>query len=68
MIFCHISLNPAISSRGGTAILISRKLPFLIVSEEKSADSRILSVRIKLYDQILHFVNVYAHSGNKKSA
>ena len=66
--FCHVSLNPAICARGGTAILINRKLPFTLLSEEKSADSRILSVKIKIYSQCLHFVNVYAHSGNKKAA
>ena len=65
--FCHISINPAICSRGGTAILINKKLPFTVVNVEKSADSRILSMKIKLYSQFLHLVNVYAHSGNKKT-
>ena len=65
--FCHVSLNPAICSRGGTAILIDRKLPFSILSVEKSADSRILSMKLKIYDQFFHLVNVYAHSGNKKA-
>ena len=37
--FCYISLNNAICSKGGTAILINKKLPFRILSEEKSADS-----------------------------
>ena len=61
--FCHISLNYAVSSKGGTAILINRNLPFTILSEEKSADSRIISIRIKIYDQIIQLVNIYAHSG-----
>ena len=65
--FCHVSLNPAICARGGTAILINRKLNFTILSEEKSSDSRILSMKIKVYDQFLHLVNIYAHSGNKKT-
>ena len=65
--FCHVSLNPAICSRGGTAILIDRKLPFSILSVEKSADSRILSMKLKIYDQFFHLVNVYAHSFNKKA-
>ena len=66
--FCHISLNYAICSKGGTAILINRKLPFIILSEEKSADSRIISLKVKIYDQIIHLINVYAHSGKEKTA
>ena len=65
--FCHISINYAISSKGGTAILINRKVPFTIIREEKSADSRIISMRLKIYDQIIHIINVYAHSGNEKN-
>ena len=65
--FSFISLNPAICSRGGTAILIDKKVPFTVLGEEKSADSRILSLKIKIYEQCLQLVNVYAHSGNKKS-
>ena len=42
--FCFISLNPSISLKGGTAILICKSLPYDIVSEEKSADSRIISL------------------------
>ena len=66
--FCHLSLNYAISHKGGTAILVNRKLPFSILSEEKSADSRVITMRIKIYEQIIHLVNVYAHSGNDKTA
>ena len=63
--FCHISLNLAVCHKGGTAILINRKLPFVITSEEKSADSRIISLKLRIYDQLIHIVNVYAHSGNR---
>ena len=63
--FCHICINLAICLKGGTAIFIDRKLPFNILSEELSADSRIISLKLKLYNQILHIVNVYAHSGNR---
>ena len=66
--FCHISLNYAICSKGGTAILINRNLPFVILNEEKSADSRIISLKMKIYDQVIHLVNVYAHSGKEKTA
>ena len=63
--FCYISINPAICHKGGTAILIDRRLPFHIFNEEKSADSRIISIKLKIYNQFLHIVNVYAHSGNR---
>ena len=63
--FCFICINLAICLKGGTAILINRKLPFNVISEELSADSRIISLKMNLYNQILHIVNVYAHSGNR---
>ena len=65
--FCYISLNCAVCSKGGTAILINKKLPFVVLSEEKSADSRIISMKIKIYDQLIHLINVYAHSGKEKT-
>ena len=65
--FCFISLNPSISLKGGTAVLICKSLPYDIVSEEKSADSRIISLKVKIYDQFIHLVNVYAHSGNNQN-
>ena len=46
--FCYISLNNAICHKGGTAILINKKVPFKVISEEKSADSRIISLKIKI--------------------
>ena len=64
--YCHLSINYAICSKGGTVILINKKLPFIILSEEKSADSRIFSMKIKIYDQVIHLINVYAHSGREK--
>lgn len=36
-----------------------------MISCEKSHDSRILSLRIKLEEQILHLLNIYAPSGTK---
>ena len=63
--YCYVSINLAVCLKGGTAILISRKLTFHIFSEEKSADSRILSIKLKIYNQFLHIVNVYAHSGSR---
>ena len=66
--FCFISLNYANCHKGGTAILINKKLPFKLLSEEKSGDSRIISMKIKLYDQMIHLINIYAHSGKEKTA
>ena len=63
--FCYISINLAVCHKGGTAILINRKLPYHIYNEEKSSDSRIMSLKLKIYDQFIHIVNVYAHSGNR---
>ena len=58
--------NLAVSHKGGTAILINRKSPIKLLNSEKSHDSRIISVRIKIYDEILHVINIYAHAGNAK--
>ena len=63
--FCYISLNNAICLKGGTAILINKRIPFKVLSEEKSADSRIISLKIKVYDQFIHLLNIYAHSGTQ---
>ena len=62
--FFHIYLNPSINLKGGTAILIKRSLPITVIDLEKSADSRIMSLRLKYCNQELHIVNIYAHSGN----
>ena len=61
--FCEVYINFSISHKGGTAILINRKLNYTFLSQEMSADSRITSLRIKYYGNILHFVNVYAPAG-----
>ena len=59
----HVFINLSINLKGGTAILIDKRLPIDVINEEKSADSRLISLRIKLYNQIIHLVNTYAHSG-----
>ena len=63
--FCYTCINLATCLKGGTAIFIDKRLHFNILSEELSADSRIISLKLKLYDQYLHIVNIYAHSGNR---
>ena len=62
----HVEINYAIAHKGGTAIMITKRKPIVILNLEKSANSRIMSLRIKLYDQMFHFVNVYAHAGDNK--
>ena len=37
---------------------------FELLNEERSGDSRIISVKIKIYNNILQFTNVYAPSGS----
>ena len=63
--FCFVILNLSVCHKGGTAILIDKRFPVTVISEEFSADSRILSVKFKLYNKILHLVNIYAHSRNR---
>ena len=58
-----IILNLAIAHKGGTAILIDRRLEYKIINHEMSADSRIISCFIELYNKSLHLINVYAPSG-----
>ena len=48
----HILLNLAINHKGGTAILIDRKLDFIIKNHEMSADSRI-SALLEIYHKPL---------------
>ena len=57
---CDIFINLAINQKGGTAILINKKLNYETLNWEYSADSRIISLRIKYYNNVLHLVNVYA--------
>ena len=60
-----IFLNPTIRLKGGTLTLISKHLKYNVICCEKSHDSRILSLKIKVENQILHLLNVYAPSGNR---
>ena len=57
---CDVYINLAINQKGGTAILISKKMNYELLSSELSADSRIISIRIKYYENVLHLINVYA--------
>ena len=57
---CEIFINLSINQKGGTATLINKRLHYTVLSNEMSADSRIISTRIKHYNTKLHLVNVYA--------
>ena len=57
---CDVYINLAICQKGGTAVLINKKVSYNLLCNEMSADSRIMSIRIKLFENILHLVNVYA--------
>ena len=63
----YIILNLAICHKGGTAILIDRKLNFKVKNHEMSADSRIISAILEIDNKPLHLVNIYAPSGSKNS-
>ena len=63
----HVIINLSIAQKGGTAIIINKKLPIEITNQEFSADSRIISINIRLYSQLLKFVNVYAPSGSENN-
>ena len=57
---CDIYINLAINQKGGTATLINRNLNYVLISNEMSADSRIISTKIKIYKTRINLVNVYA--------
>ena len=65
--YFHVSINLAIAHKGGTGIFINKRLPLEIISCENLANSRIMSMKAKIYDQVLHFLNIYAHSGSNLS-
>ena len=55
--YFHVNINLAIAQKGGTAIFVNRKLPFEIISCENLANSRIMSMKAKIHNQVLHFLN-----------
>ena len=64
--FCEIVINLAIAHKGGTAVLIDRRIAFKIFNIEKSANSRIISLKISVYENVIHLINVYAHANSTK--
>ena len=64
--FCEVIINPAIAHKGGTAILIDKRIDFKIFNIEKSANSRIISLKLSVYNKLIHLINIYAHACNSK--
>ena len=64
---CHIFLNLAVNLKGGTAILINKKLHHELICKEMSADSRLMSIKINLYKHVLHFIWSIAQKSTKIS-
>ena len=62
-----IIINLAISHKGGTAIVIDKRLDYKIKNYEMSADSRIISALLEVNNKPLHLINIYAPSGSKNS-
>ena len=48
---CHVYLNLAINLKGGTAILINKKLNCNVISVDMLANSRIIAMKLKIYNQ-----------------
>ena len=64
--FCEVIINPAIAHKGGTAILIDKRIDFKIFNIEKSANSRIISLKLSVYNKMIHLINIYVHASNSK--
>ena len=62
-----IIFNPSVCLKGGTCILIRKKLDFVIKNVERSGDSRICAVQGIVHGCKINIVNVYAHSGTSSS-
>ena len=58
-----IFFNASVKLKGGTMILIDRKIKYSVLSCENSHDSRIISLKIFIETQQMHLLNVYAPSG-----
>ena len=54
-----IIFNPSLCLKGGTCILINKKLDFTIKHVEKSGDSRICAVQGYIHGVKIYLVNVY---------
>ena len=64
--FYNIILNRSILLKGGTLILIDKRLPATISTSYLHPTSRICTTIINVMGTNLYLVNVYAHSGKKR--
>ena len=64
--FYHIILNKSILLKGGTLILINKKLPVTLSRSYLHPSSRICTTFLNVMGIDMYLVNVYAHSGKKR--
>ena len=61
----EVVVNECINLKGGTAILIDKCMSCKILQVEKSACSRITSIKLIIEEKKMHILNIYAPSGSK---
>ena len=64
--YYHLLLNKSILLKGGTLILIDRRLPVSIGRVYLHPTSRICTAHVTIFNVRLYIVNVYAPSGKNK--
>ena len=64
--YYHVILNKSILLKGGTLILIDKRLPATIHQSYLHPTSRICTAILKIMDIDLYLINVYAPSGKNK--
>ena len=65
--YYHVILNKTILLKGGTLILIDKRLPANIRRSYLHPTSRICTVTLNIMDTELYLINVYAPSGRNKA-
>ena len=65
--YYHVILNKTILLKGGTCILINKRLPATICRSYLHPSSRICTTSLNIMDKELYFINVYAPSGKNKT-
>ena len=63
--YFYVFINESINLKGGTGILIDKRITDHIIQVEKSSDSRVTSVKFVVGKQQLHILNIYAPSGSR---
>ena len=65
-IYYHVILNKSILSKGGTLIIVDKKLPSTFGHSYMHPTSRLSTTILNIFDAKLYLVNVYAPSGSNK--